>query len=219
MRVHKLVLFSAISLILFASCKSAGKRNDNTVHDVDWNLTVRAVPSVGSLPRDVMDRFGAAIKELQSYIGADSVIQMSDTDVTCTFSNPDADSSELYGIVSRMNNGLPQDYRFFIFRDIIGDWTFGVSTDEDSFKAEIKSVVINVIDESGPVIGLDFYFNRTNGDAEEWARFTERNIGRRVLLEINGVAVMAPSVNTVMTGGACQITVYSADKVKQMLEL
>ena len=70
-----------------------------------------------------------------------------------------------------------------------------------------------------PVVGLSFRFG---GDehidkAAEWAAFTSSNIGRPVVMEINGEAVMAPVVNSEITGGACSVTTTSFEEVERLL--
>lgn len=56
---------------------------------------------------------------------------------------------------------------------------------------------------------ISFYFgddSSRKGEADRWAKFTERNIGRIVVCELNDTIVMAPKVNSEITSGICAVS-------------
>lgn len=79
--------------------------------------------------------------------------------------------------------------------------------------------MIEVYDEQKPVVGLSFFFDNPQIMIGEWADFTRNNIGRTVIVEINGEVVMAPVINSEIESGACSITTVSVEEIEHLLTL
>ncbi len=111
---------------------------------------------------------------------------------------------------------MAQGYKLICFQSVSGEWTIGLASEENMFNAQIGNVAIDIYDESQPVIGLSFVFSDR---VEQWTEFTKANIGKPVVMEINGEAIMAPLINSEITRGACMVTVYSLDEFNRLLNL
>ncbi len=186
---------------------------------VHWNVSVYSVPERKECPGDVADFFDKALAIIGDKFGGSESCGFRFSDMVRFFSNDNVDGEDLLKCVSGFNNDISDGYKMFCLRSLGGEWTIGLASMNNPFTAFVGGASVEIEDGVKPVVGLSFRFG---GDehidkAAEWAAFTSSNIGRPVVMEINGEAVMAPVVNSEITGGACSVTTTSFEEVERLL--
>lgn len=168
-------------------------------YDVDWNVEVYPLADYRDAPASVKSCFGKAIGELpessSDYGGA--LMAVTDIDYVAEVMN-----------LSDMQ--LPEGYAWFSGMDLSAytqdkmAYRFGIVKTDGRFESKIREVTMGQLSRDTPYYQAQFRFDGVKAD--EWASFTRSNIGRFVVMKVNGVFVMAPKVNSEITGGACAIT-------------
>lgn len=88
-----------------------------------------------------------------------------------------------------------------------------VAYEKEPLLSEIVSVTeANSMASYGDDIQVVFKF----ADADKWAAITRENIGKRLVLVVNGQPFNAPQVNNEITSGNCSVTIPD-DMIKQYL--
>lgn len=115
------------------------------------------------------------------------------------------ESGMLYDIISSAirNYPLPKGFKWFCSKRENGDLIVGIMETSQSFNAIVHKATIEYDPFSG-LISVQWKYEAD--DAARWAQFTEANIGRYVAVEINGLFMSAPKVNSQIKGGCCSIT-------------
>ncbi len=183
---------------------------------VNWNVSFLSVPSPGSVPSSLMADYNRAISRIMERFGIKEMIQFRFSEFMKFFREPVVGRDELMRFIKSLNDSMAQGYKLICFQSVSGEWTIGLASEENMFNAQIGNVAIDIYDESQPVIGLSFVFSDR---VEQWTEFTKANIGKPVVMEINGEAIMAPLINSEITRGACMVTVYSLDEFNRLLNL
>lgn len=176
------------------------------VCEVDWNVSCLSVPSSDEVSADIMEEYNRAISRLMDRFGIKNMIQLRFSEFMRFFREPAVERDEILKFIKSLNNNISQGYKLFCFRSLSGEWTIGLASEENPFEAHIGEAVVEVYDESQPIIGLSFVFSDR---VEQWKNFTKANTGKTVVMEINDEAVMAPSINSEITTGVCSVSVSS----------
>jgi len=181
----------------------------NEPYEVDWWFEAYTPMLSENCTAEINDAILAVTSYLQS-IGIQTVPYCDDcSQMIFTL---DVDSPTNYTItehaISSIANELyseqPSYLIFFCGKDGNGKTIFGISNSKDGF---LRSKVYNACIDANRQIS--FYLGEDKNrkaDAKRWAKFTEKNIGRFVVCELNDKIVMAPKVNSEITSGVCAIS-------------
>jgi len=181
----------------------------NEPYEVDWSF--EAYTPV--LSENSTAEINEAILALTSYLQTQGIQSVPYTgDSLQMIFTLDVDSPTNYFITERAISSIANEWysenpgylKFFCGKDGKGKTIFGISNiQKNIFLSKICGANID----SNRLI--TFYFGDDSTQEEEadrWAKFTERNIGRIVVCELNGKIVMAPKINLEITSGACAIS-------------
>lgn len=110
------------------------------------------------------------------------------------------------------NYKLPTGYKWFCFNNN-AITTAGIMETASSFTAKVQEA------EVGAVAGYPYVsWSYDDATAAQWADFTGANIGKCVVLEINGLPVCSPRINTQIDGGTCRLDNLSTENILQILD-
>jgi len=180
----------------------------NEPYEVAWEFEAYTPMPSENCTAEINDAIFAVTSYLQS-INIQTV-PYSD-DISQMIFTLDVDNSINYHITEKAISSIANEWyseqpsylKFFCGKDCNGKTIFGISNTTDIFISKIYGANID----SNRLI--TFYFGNDstrNAEAERWARFTERNIGRIVVCELNDKIVMVPKVNAEITSGACAVS-------------
>lgn len=187
--------------------------------DVDWKFCVYSTAESATCPADVMDAYSKAIGRITERFGIKKMIPLRFNDLMQFFREPPVERAELAKCIASINKKMKKGYKLFFFKSPGGEWTIGLAMKKDAFEADVKTIWLEVYDEQKNIVGLTFRFGNDSEKTREWADFTRNNIGKTVVMEINGEAVMAPIINSEITSGASSITADSIEEIKWLLSL
>lgn len=181
----------------------------NEPYEVAWKFEAYTP----MLSENCTDEINDAIFAVTSYLQSINIqtVPYSDDMSQMLFTLDDDNSINYYitkqaisSIANEWYSEQPSYLKFFCGKDGNGQTIFGISNTTDVFLSNIYSATFN----SNRQILVYFGDNSTRkADAERWAKFTERNIGRFVVCELNDKIVMAPKVNAEITSGSCAVSV------------
>jgi len=177
-------------------------------YEVDWSFEAYTPMQSENCTAEIND----AIFALTSYLQTQGIQSVPYTDdYLQMIYTLDVDSPINYLITEQAISSIANEWysenpsylKFFCGKDGEGKTIFGVSNTTNIFLSKISAANID----SNRLITFCFGDDSTRkADAERWAKFTERNIGRIVVCELNDKIVMAPKVNTEITSGACAVS-------------
>lgn len=187
--------------------------------DVDWRVRVYPTAVSGACSNKLIENYNDAIRQIINRFDIKEMIPLRFNDLMKFFRHPVVEREEFTKYVDSLNHEMVKGYKLFCFKSMGGEWTVGLAIERDAFEAVVEKAVIEVYDEQKPVVGLSFFFDNPQIMIGEWADFTRNNIGRTVIVEINGEVVMAPVINSEIESGACSITTVSVEEIEHLLTL
>ncbi|MDE6409523.1 MAG: hypothetical protein K2K81_04685 [Muribaculaceae bacterium] len=107
---------------------------------------------------------------------------------------------------------LPDGYQWFCGRKDNSVF-IGIMDTAESFITEVHNAKVEV-DTVNAVINVVWNFE--GADVNKWADFTQANIGQHVAVEINGIFIFAPKVNSQITGGMCSASDLSPEVINTL---
>lgn len=116
---------------------------------------------------------------------------------------------------------LPDGYAWFSGMELSAytqdkmAYRFGIVKTDGRFESKIREVTMGQLSRDTPYYQAQFRFEGVKAD--EWAYFTRSNIGRFVVMKVNGVFVMSPKVNSEITGGGCAITLLDRPLMEYLI--
>lgn len=110
------------------------------------------------------------------------------------------------------NYKLPTGYKWFCINNN-AITTAGIMETAGSFTAKVQEAEVGA-DAGYPYVSWTF----DDAAAAKWADFTGANTGKCVVLEINGLPVCSPRINTQIDGGTCRLDILSTENILQILD-
>jgi len=182
----------------------------NEPYEVDWSFEAYTPVLSENSTAEINDAVFAVtsylqIQGIQAVPYTDDSLQMIYTLDVDSPTNYLITKQAISSIANEWYSENPSYLKFFCGKDGEGKTIFGVSnTQKNIFFSKIQEANID----SNRLI--TFHFGNDDStrkaEAERWAKFTERNIGRIVVCELNDRIVMAPKINSEITSGACAIS-------------
>lgn len=194
--------------------------------DVRWQFEAYAPAMASDVPAEVLEAMKRAISCMQSR-GIESVAQ--DGNALLYLPAPDSQINPEQ-FKDAMKEGekrvgkLPDGYRFVYGEYAEADALFGIVETVSKFESNIVNAVFNLLvneDSDTPCTEISFHFGDESNyrqKAREWELFTQHNIGKTIVVLLNGEIVSAPRVNSAITSGACALPGLPAATINKLME-
>lgn len=180
-------------------------------YDVDWNVEVYPLADYRDAPDLVRTCFEKAMSELPESSSDYGGAMMAVTDV-----------DYVVEVMNLSDMQLPEGYAWFFGMDLYEStqdemaYRFGIVKTDGRFESQIGEVTMGQLSRDTAYYQAQFRFEGVKAD--EWACFTRSNIGRFVVMKVNGLFVMSPKVNSEITGGACAITLLDRQLMEYLIK-
>lgn len=194
--------------------------------DVCWQFEAFAPAMAADAPAEVIEAMERAVSYLQD-VGIVSVPLDECELLYFPYSDSPMEDHWLRDTMTEAENRvgqLPEGYRF-----VYGEYgepatLFGIVETNSSFKSNVVNAVLNLLvyeDGDIPYTEVSFHFGDKSNcqqKARGWETFTQSNIGKTIVVIMNGEIVSAPRINSPITSGACSLTNLPAATINKLLE-
>ena len=162
----------------------------HTPYHVDWSVTAATVANDKSPVSNTFHNLLKRIRIEDNPIPEVLMVRISDKD------------GRYYIAASEALRFYPlsKGYKWFCGRSNGTDTTIGIIETSPTFSARAHEAMVDY--EFGTI---SIQWTYKDADAKKWARFTQANTGRHVALEINGIFMLAPRINSEISGADCCI--------------
>lgn len=175
-----------------------------TPYYVNWDFKAARVVKEQSPVTETFFKLINSYGGLENYYHDFLMAQMADED------------GKLYENISAeiKETSLPDGYQWFCGRKDNSVF-IGIMDTAESFNTEVHNAKVEV-DTVNTVINVVWNFEGT--DVNKWADFTQANIQQHIAVEINGIFIFAPKVNSQITGGMCSASDLSPEVINTLFK-
>ncbi|MBD5386487.1 hypothetical protein HDR70_01165 [bacterium] len=175
-----------------------------TPYYVNWDFKAARVVKEQSPVTETFFKLINSYGVLENYYHDFLMAQMADED------------GKLYENISAeiKETSLPGRYQWFCGRKDNSVF-IGIMDTAESFNTEVHNAKVEV-DTVNAVINVVWNFEGT--DVNKWADFTQANIQQHIAVEINGIFIFAPKVNSQITGGMCSASDLSPEVINTLFK-
>lgn len=167
----------------------------NCLYDVDWDVAAYRVAKVSD-DRLMAEVFRSVVADVDGFA--------IDEDCIAWIRDPTMEQIvEIECMLATIN--LPERFEWFSGMRDGNTFNFGVAETEGQFNAKVDKAYVFVDRFDAPEIRFTFDNSEPTRQALAWEKFTEANIGRMIEMEINGIFVMVPKVQSAITSGQCMV--------------
>lgn len=191
-------------------------------YDVSWTFEAFIPAEEDECPDDVLTEMQAFISYLSSHGIETAPVNKSEL-IYILKKESDYNRAMVSAIhqTALSETGISKyGYKYVCGVNGAGETVFGIVKADCSFKSEIRRAVLQIYGKKDEqYTQIEFHLGNESDfrqKAEAWAEFTGDNIGKVIVVELNGELVMAPCVNSEITGGACAVTGLSAEKINEL---
>lgn len=175
----------------------------DTKYAVRWSVTFTPVVSQGSA---TIDLFGPMFNAVH-LINESENFQLANGSLLYEQSN--CTKEQLAKVCKYLaQTHLPSPYEWFIGLQNDDTLVFGIKDTIDTFRANVAEASVHIEPLYGniPLVNFRLDDGEPTETTQTFQDFTERNLLKAIATKINGAFIMAPTLNSVIEGGAIQVT-------------